>query len=221
MWFTGWPSLTTLTLTRSVSNMSIYRKIYEENYGTIPIDDDGRTYEIHHIDGNRKNNDPANLKAVSIQEHYDIHYKQGDWAACLRISNRMSLSQKELSDLAKLNAKKRIENKTHPFLGSELQNKRLKEGSHNFIGLQTKLVEEGIHHFLNGDNQRKWVNERILNKTHHWLTEDHKKKTSERSKDLINQGNHNFQKKIYCECGCNKMYNLGNYKQHQKKLTNV
>ena len=55
-----------------------YRKIYESHNGPIPKEDNGRSYEIHHIDGNHFNNDPSNLKAVSIQEHYDIHYSQGD-----------------------------------------------------------------------------------------------------------------------------------------------
>ena len=50
-----------------------HRKIYERYNGSIP---DG--YEIHHIDGNHKNNDPKNLKAVTMQEHYNIHYQQGD-----------------------------------------------------------------------------------------------------------------------------------------------
>lgn len=52
---------------------NIYRKIYESHYGPIPIDETGRTYEIHHIDGNSENNDISNLKCVSIQEHYNIH----------------------------------------------------------------------------------------------------------------------------------------------------
>ena len=63
-----------------------YRKIYKQYYGEIPVDADGRSFEIHHIDGDHSNNNPLNLKAVSIQEHYDIHYSQGDWYACLLIS---------------------------------------------------------------------------------------------------------------------------------------
>ena len=51
-----------------------YRKIYEDHYGQIPLDEEGRSYDIHHIDGNHNNNDISNLKAVTIQEHYDIHY---------------------------------------------------------------------------------------------------------------------------------------------------
>jgi hypothetical protein len=79
---------------------SVYRKIWEENYGKIPLDENGRTYEIHHIDGNRNNNSIDNLKCVSITEHYNIHFKQGDYQACLRMSERMKLTAKQKSELA-------------------------------------------------------------------------------------------------------------------------
>jgi len=81
--------------------MSIYRKIYEQYFGPVPKDKDGRTYEIHHIDGNRKNNDISNLKAVSIQEHYNIHYTQGDFGACVMIAKRMQLPPDHLSKIQK------------------------------------------------------------------------------------------------------------------------
>jgi len=54
---------------------SIYRTIYEQYFGKIPKDSQGRSYEIHHLDGNHENNDISNLRCVSIQEHYDIHYR--------------------------------------------------------------------------------------------------------------------------------------------------
>lgn len=38
------------------TSMSIYRRLYEQAHGPIPKDKQGRSYEIHHIDGNRKNN---------------------------------------------------------------------------------------------------------------------------------------------------------------------
>lgn len=82
-----------------------YRKIYEQHNGPIPKDEIGRSYEIHHIDGNHSNNDLSNLKCVSIKEHYDIHYSQKDWMACHRLSYRMNLSIKEISDLARKGAK--------------------------------------------------------------------------------------------------------------------
>jgi hypothetical protein len=66
-----------------------YRKIWMDHFGEIPIDSDGRTYDIHHIDGNKNNNQIQNLIAVSIKEHFDIHHKQGDFEACKAISLRM------------------------------------------------------------------------------------------------------------------------------------
>ena len=82
--------------------MGIYRnhkQIYEKYYGPIP-----EGYEIHHIDGNTLNNNLENLKAVTLQEHYAIHFQQGDFGACRLISLRMknSLTNDEKSRIAKL-----------------------------------------------------------------------------------------------------------------------
>ncbi len=46
----------------------MHREIFKRNFGEIP-----KGYHIHHLDGNRKNNDPDNLIAVSPQMHYEIH----------------------------------------------------------------------------------------------------------------------------------------------------
>lgn len=98
-----------------------YRKIYEQHYGPIPKDSDGRTYEIHHKDGNRKNNDTTNLQCVSIQEHYDIHYSQGDWAACQNILLRMNVSPEEMSKKCRFLLLERVKNGTHHFCGETIQ----------------------------------------------------------------------------------------------------
>jgi len=76
-----------------------YRKIWEIHYGKIPKDESGKSYEIHHIDGNRQNNSIDNLICLSIQEHYDVHYKQKDWKACYKIRQRLNLSIEALNDL--------------------------------------------------------------------------------------------------------------------------
>lgn len=68
-----------------------YIKIWKKYYGEIPKDTIGRTYEIHHIDGNHNNNDINNLKCVTIEEHYKIHYENGDYGACVMIAKRMKL----------------------------------------------------------------------------------------------------------------------------------
>ena len=53
-----------------------YRKLWEQTHGPIPKDSNGRTYDIHHIDGNRKNNSIENLIGLSVEDHYKIHLKQ-------------------------------------------------------------------------------------------------------------------------------------------------
>lgn len=93
-----------------------YRKIYENHFGKIPVDENNRTYDIHHIDGDHNNNHPDNLKAISLREHYDIHYSQKDWSACQLISLRLEISPEERSLISKMTQQKRVEDGTHPFL---------------------------------------------------------------------------------------------------------
>jgi hypothetical protein len=118
-----------------------YRKIYEQHYGPIPKDQEGRSYEIHHIDGDHTNNTPTNLKAVTIQEHFDIHWAQGDYGACYyMISQRMNKTPEEISVVASKQQRARVANGTHHLLGGEIQR---------------KVVAEGRHHLLSGEIQRK------------------------------------------------------------------
>ena len=132
-----------------------YRKIYENVFGTIPVDAEGRTYDIHHKDGNRLNNDPLNLIALSIKEHYDIHFAQGDYGACSKIKRNMKLTPKEVSELATKGNLKRVENGTHNFLGGKIA----KES-------QQKRVAEGKHHWLSGALQRISTAKRLAEGTH-------------------------------------------------------
>jgi hypothetical protein len=123
-------------------NTDNYRKIYENHHGPILREPDGRAYEVHHIDGDHSNNNPANLSLVTLQEHYDIHYAQGDYGACFWMATqRMNKSHAELSDLA--SKRNSVRNK--------------------------KYVELGIHNFLGGEIQRKWNREAVKNGTHHLL----------------------------------------------------
>ena len=180
-----------------------YRKIYENHNGPIPKDETGRTYDIHHIDGNRKNNKPENLKAVTIQEHYDIHYTQRDWSACHRIASKMNLSHEHLSELSKLHNKKMVENGTHPWLSGEAQRKsnqdRLEDGTHHLLrrpdgSSQTKdRVTNGTHHWLGGEQVRA----RVESGTHHWLG-------GELQSKQIEEGTHPTQQEWKCEY-CDKV----------------
>lgn len=186
--------------------MSIYRKIYENHFGKIPKDENGRTYEIHHIDGNRKNNSIDNLKAVSIQEHYDIHYKQGNYSACIRILDRMNLSVEEISKKAtEINIQRAKEGK-HPSQTQEFKDK--------MRVIKLKELEAGNHTFCNKENLAKWAKkgsmERVKNGTHHFLDGQFQ---SQKQKKLLIEGNHNFRKKIQCP-HCNRIGNCGPMKRH-------
>ena len=166
-----------------------HRKIYEKYYGPIPKDSDGRSFEVHHIDGNHFNNDPDNLKLVTIQEHYDIHYSQGDWAACLIMSYRMNTPPAVKSELSKKcqrqlvdagkhhwqgpeNNRRLIEQGIHPFLDKdaarERNRKRIKQGNHNFTGDSNpvhNLINAGKHHFQTDNPSTK----KMQDGTHHFL----------------------------------------------------
>ena len=78
-----------------------YRKIWEKTHGSIPKDINGRSHEIHHIDGNHKNNSIENLKCLTIKEHYDEHYKNRDYGACVMIAKRMGLPHDYISNIQK------------------------------------------------------------------------------------------------------------------------
>lgn len=158
-----------------IYSISNYRKIWEYCNGPIPKDEMGRSYQIHHIDGNRSNNNIDNLQCVSIQEHYDIHFRQGDKGACLRIGVKLGLSSEKISKLASEAGKKsnkiRIEQGTHNFLGGAVQRERIKNGTHNLLGKSNpvyKRIEEGTFH-LTSEQNSKTARNRVENGTHPFL----------------------------------------------------
>jgi hypothetical protein len=123
-----------MTIYKGRTPANIYRKIYEQHYGPIPKEDNGRTYEIHHIDGDDSNNDPSNLVALTLQEHYDLHYSQGDYQACrLMAIQRMNKTPEEISELSRLAQLKLLEEGRHHFIGDSHPSKiRSRDGSHYF-----------------------------------------------------------------------------------------
>lgn len=188
-----------------------YRKIYENHYGQIPTDQNGRTYDIHHIDGNRNNNDPNNLKALSIEEHYQVHLDQGEYSSCIKIAYRMKLSPETLSELGTKENLKRVKNGTHNWVGNgdyqrNVQKKRVEDGAHHWLGNKNpvySLLENGTHPFLGeaGSNLAKETQrKRVENKTHHLLSGDIQRKSH---KKRLDNGTHHLTKTHICP-HCNK-----------------
>lgn len=151
----------------------LHRRIYEANFGPIPKEPSGRSYHIHHKDGNHDNNDPSNLQAVTAQEHYDLHYLQGDFVACLLIKTyHLDHTPEERSGLARKAALQRVEEGTHSWQTDEYREsqknrmlEKSKEGTHPFLGglIQSEsaktMVEDGRHAWVGPDLNLRRVDE--------------------------------------------------------------
>ena len=81
--------------------MKHYRQIWIDHNGPIPLDENGVTYDIHHIDGNRKNNNICNLIALSLKDHYKVHYDKKQYCAAHLISQRLNMTPEERDHINK------------------------------------------------------------------------------------------------------------------------
>lgn len=182
-----------------------YRKIYEHHHGPIPREEDGRTYEVHHLDGNHSNNIPDNLTAVTLQEHYDIHYAQGDWAACLLMaSQRMNRTPEEISDLSRKNNQKMVDDGIHPWQtrpdGTSLILERMANPNYtnpwslrsDGTSSASDRVKEGEHNFLKRTDGTSVSSDRVDDGTHHLLSGEIQRKSNA---DRIKNGTHHMLKR--------------------------
>jgi hypothetical protein len=196
-----------------------YRKIWEQANGHIPYDDLGRKMEIHHIDGNRKNNSLENLKLVTIQEHYDIHFSQGDWGACQSIANRMKITPKEKSKLCSELAKKKVKEGTHHFQNPEF----IKQDS-----IRKSLTRSGRNHPLFGTKNSKETNEKRSNShkklveqgIHHLQQDKHKNRMRNKAMEELETGTHPFQQPKNRELLMETLTNLLKNNQHPFNRSN-
>jgi hypothetical protein len=111
-----------------------HRKAWYDHYGDIPVDSDGVTFEIHHINGDRTDNRIENLTCVSIIDHYNIHLAQGDAYACESIHRRMT--ENRLIREGKL-TRLSLKGKNHPLYGighTEETKRKLSENHHDVSG---------------------------------------------------------------------------------------
>lgn len=136
-------------------------KIWKDHFGDIPRDTDGRSYEIHHRDGNHSNNCIENLQLVTAQEHYDIHFAQGDYGACFKIATRLMMSSEERSEIARKAAQKLVAEGRHHLQNSEWQKERAR-----------KQIANGNNPFVGGEIQRRSNRERVASGKHHFITKN-------------------------------------------------
>lgn len=170
-----------------------YRKLYENHFGEIPVDSDGRSYEIHHIDGDYTNNRPDNLVALSIAEHHNVHLKQRDYQAARLIALRMGKSPQELRDLARLGALKQVEEGKNYFT--------TKESAENIRTRNLKWSMEGRHPLQQEHNKVAVSNTQkhlAMNEKHPFQRDDVRRKSAERiiqlNGETLKNGTHPFQR---------------------------
>lgn len=153
----------------------VHIKIYKHYYGPIPKDADGRIYHVHHIDGNYLNNDPTNLIALSIHEHYEIHYWQGDWGACSKLAGQMKLSPEEISELTRKQQKQKINDGTFKGFGHGQQSPQFDKTVYCFENIKTSfrthlLRSKFIKQFdLNKNSVKDLINGKIKLLNSEWI----------------------------------------------------
>lgn len=166
-----------------------YKKIWIENFGKIPKDENCLSYEIHHINGNPTDDRIENLMCISIQEHFNIHLENGDFKACQLIAGRMnnpSLGRKMGEEYKKKQSiiqKRKVLDGTHHLLGGTIQKKT-----------NRRLIENGIHPFQNKDWHIAAKKKAVESGTNSLLKkEDGSSVGGTSCKNRIKNGTHHFQ----------------------------
>ena len=147
--------------------MKDYRRLWTKANGPIPLDEKGRRYDIHHIDGNIENSELDNLRCVSMEEHLNIHIKQEDWAAAFRIAQRMDIDPKIKSELMSKSNKKRLEEGSHSFQQPTFNARRM--------NAMDNLIKKGEHPFQRPDVIKKAVEAKQNKYNHEELSQQTKK----------------------------------------------
>lgn len=168
-----------------------YRKIWESYYGEIPTDSLGRTFDIHHIDGNRSNNDITNLMCLSLEDHYKIHLKQfnetkseKEFRSLVFLSSRLGKPVEDLSGwLVSDETKNKIRNK---LLGSKRPPEVVKKYQEKLKGYVWKPEDiesrrQGLlryHKEMTEDTKNEWRNKLSNSHKGKVITESTKEKLS-------------------------------------------
>lgn len=146
---------------------SNHKRIYVKHFGKIPKDKNGRVYDIHHIDGDHKNNDPTNLIAIPIQDHYEIHLSHNEFDAARLIALRMNKSPREISELSRKAALQKFANGTHHFIAINKKGRPDMKGENNPMRnpeVAKKVSEKQIGKIVSDETRQK-------------QSESHKKRT--------------------------------------------
>lgn len=199
-----------------------YRKIYEEHYGTIPVDVYGNTYHIHHINGDCTDNRIENLIALSAEDHFKLHLEQGDYGAAAMLANELGVNASELRRQAvmkqiaegrhtsqrpesiakqKETKRKRFESGDNPYRTPEIRRKRaIVRAEQN-----RKLAADGMHPAQSEsfkDNMSKRVKHAAEQGKLYSQSAEGKEALRDRTARMVQDGSHPSQRVYECpHCG--------------------
>lgn len=196
-----------------------YRKIWIENFGPIPKDEYGKTYHIHHIDGNRENNELTNLKCVSIMEHFNIHYNQKDWGACAMImaGNPERFSKEFISEIHRKMVYKENPN-DYTFNRPDVRAKNIRQ--------MKEKIAKGTFHLQTGEIQSRTNRKLIQMGKHNFQSSEAKLAVSKRNQEQLKNGTHPFLKKrVSINAATRKRVVEGKHhlqsKEHSERMTRI
>lgn len=192
---------------------SEHRKVWKSHHGKIPYDEFGYRYEIHHIDGDPNNNAIDNLIALTIFEHYEIHYWQSDWGACQNIVIRMNITPEERSSMARELSIKRVEDGLCIFTDPDFIITDSIRKSKIMIGTGNPMYGK-THTIATRSKMKNSHNEMVNNGTHHTLSKEWSEAAATLQTEFIKNGIHNFQNpinKLAMKAANNKMMKNGTH----------
>lgn len=162
-----------------------YQKIWVNANGEIPRTEDGRMFHIHHIDGNRNNNELSNLMCVSPMEHFLIHLSQQEYMSAHALYIRYLTDEEKIgySYVPKLAAMSR-DNSNIGFNNPDVYKK--------VFDLQNERIKNGCFHLQSGEIQRKTNLKRVSLGIHNFQSETHKAIIRESNKERVANGSHPF-----------------------------
>lgn len=159
-------------------------KVWKKHNGAIPKDENGISFDIHHIDGNPENNDINNLIALSLKDHYEIHKKQDDWKACKALSIRLKegITSEERSELSrKIHTGKKRSKETCDKISKSQKGKTLSEDHKKKIG----DANRGKKRLYISEEHRINLSKAQKGKKRKPMSEEAKRKISEYQKSKI------------------------------------
>lgn len=188
------------------------------------------TYHKHHIIPRHMggSDDPSNIIELTIEEHANAHkqlYEQyghkEDYLAWKGLSGKLGkeeiLAEKEKIRIQKVKKrmKELVDKGEHIFQNKELSSfynvKRIEEGTHNFLDPEFRKWHKT--HLSNVMKEK--AKNGLLNVQNPEFIERNKPRKRQKELKNINEGKHNFQKKLECP-HCGRLGTIGPMTMHIK-----